>query len=143
MSFGQLVQVASSGMSSQMIRLNTIASNLSNAESVAGSEAEAYKARVPVFEQGITPFADVFSDELNATMVGVRVSSVEESREPARQEYQPNHPLADSKGMVYLSNVSMIREMTDMISASRSYQANLEVINTGKQLALDTLRMGQ
>ena len=143
MSFERLFSVASSGMSAQLLRLNTTASNLSNAETVSSSEKEAFRSLHPIFEEGEQSFADAFGDALSTASVGVRVLSIVEGKEPVRTEYQPQHPLADEKGMVYLSNVSVVKEMADMVSGSRAYQANIELMNTGKKLALETLRMGQ
>ena len=121
-------------MMAQSTRLNTVASNLANAESVAGSDAEAYKARRPVFQ--------TILDE-NQNVRGVQVKAITRENTPAQKLYEPGNPLADKEGYIYKSNVNPIEEMTDMISASRSYQNNIEVMNTVKQLMLNTLRLGQ
>jgi flagellar basal-body rod protein FlgC len=143
MAFEQLFSVAGSGMSAQLVRLNTTASNLSNAETVSGSPSTAFRSRHPIFAQGQASFADAFDSVLNQAAVGVRVESIAQGKVPVRGEYRPAHPLADDNGMVYLSNVNVIQEMADMVSSSRSYEANIAVLNTGKQLFLDTLQMGQ
>lgn len=124
-------------MSAQTVRLNTVASNMANAEVISGTEQEAYHARQPVFSAVL--------DALHGggASVPVQVSGVVESNAPVNREYSPQHPKADKDGYVYLSNVNMIEEMANMISASRSYQSNVEVANTSKQLLLDTLRIGQ
>lgn len=134
MSSFKIFDIAATGMMAQSTRLNTVASNLANAESVAGSEKEAYKARRPVFQ--------TILDESN-NVGGVQVKGITQENTPAQKLYDPGNPLADSKGYIYKSNVNPIEEMTDMISASRSYQNNIEVMNTIKQLMLNTLRLGQ
>ena len=133
----RIFDVAGSGMSAQTVRLNTVASNMANAEVVSGTEQEAYRARQPVFSAVLNAIHG------NESSVPVAVSGVVESNAPVNREYSPQHPKADKDGYVYLSNVNMIEEMANMISASRSYQSNAEVANTSKQLLLDTLRMGQ
>jgi flagellar basal-body rod protein FlgC len=133
----RIFDVAGSGMSAQTVRLNTVASNMANAEVVSGSPETAYHARQPVF----AAIMDAMSGD--NTSVPVKVSGVVESQAPINREYSPQHPQADADGYVYLSNVNMIEEMANMISASRSYQSNVEVANTSKQLLLETLRLGQ
>lgn len=136
MSLFKVFDVAGSALSAQSVRLNTVASNLANAETVSSTAEGTYKARHPVFK---TTF-DALTD---SNSVGVRVEQVLQSDAPARQQYQPAHPLADENGYVYLPNVNGIEEMTNMISASRSYQSNIEVMNTSKQLLIRTLSLGQ
>lgn len=126
-------QTAGSALNAQSVRLNTIASNLANATVTAGTPEEAYRAKVPVF-----------AAELNAQGVTqVQVREVAESQAEPLKRYQPNHPQADGEGYVYLPNVNSVEQMADMISASRSYQSNLEVMNTTKELMLQTLQMGR
>jgi flagellar basal-body rod protein FlgC len=136
MSLFNIFEIAGSGMSAQMIRLNTTASNIANAESVSSSTESTYRARQPVF-------STVFHEQLGAMSAGVKVDDIVESAAPLRQEYNPNHPMANKDGYIYLPNVNVIEEMANMISASRSYQTNVEVINTSKQLMTRTLRLGQ
>lgn len=133
MSLLKIFDISGSAMSAQSLRLNTTASNLANINSVAGSAEEAYKARQPVFQT-------VFHDTVNA---GVRMSSVVESQAPAKAQYQPDHPLADEEGYVYAPNVDQVEEMVNMISASRSYQTNVEVMKTSKEMILRTLSLGK
>lgn len=136
MSLFRVFDVAGSALSAQSVRLNTIASNIANAETISSTAEGTYKARHPVFR---TTF-----DAINSgNTVGVRVDQILESQAPPRQQYQPSHPLADEKGYIYLPNVNAIEEMTDMISASRTYQSNIEVMNTSKQLLIRTLSLGQ
>jgi flagellar basal-body rod protein FlgC len=129
--------VSGSSMSAQSVRLNTVASNLANTDTVSGNEKDVYLSRQPVFA--------AVMDALNSNQasVPVRVAGVVESQAPARQEYQPDHPMANAQGYVFKSNVNTIEEMTNMMAASRSYQNNVEVFNTAKQLLLKTLNMGR
>ena len=129
--------VSGSSMSAQSVRLNTVASNLANTDTVSGNEKDVYLSRQPVFA--------AVMDALNSNQasVPVRVAGVVESQAPARQEYQPDHPMANDQGYVFKSNVNTIEEMTNMMAASRSYQNNVEVFNTAKQLLLKTLNMGR
>lgn len=135
MSLFGIFDIAGSAMSAQTVRLNTTASNLANADNLSGSEAEAYRARHPVFS--------TFRDALDSSTAGVKVDGIVESQAPVQREYQPDNPLADTEGYVYRSNVDVVAEMADMISASRSYQNNVEVVNTSKQMLLNVLRLGQ
>ena len=137
MSLFNVFDIAGSAMSAESVRLNVTSSNLANAQSVGGSEAETYHARHPVFS------AVMQSLRGDAASVGVRVDGIVESQTPMQQRYQPHHPLANEEGYVFLPNVNIVDEMANMISASRSYQSNVEVLNTSKQLMLATLRMGQ
>lgn len=138
MSLFNVFNIAGSAMNAQSLRLNTTASNLANAESVAGSEAEAYRARQPVFAAALKA-----SQAAGQAGVGVRVTDVVESEAPVQALYQPEHPMADGNGYVYRSNVNSVEEMTNMISASRTFQNNVEVMNTSRELLLQTLRLGQ
>lgn len=139
MSFFKIFDVAGSALNAQTVRLNTMASNLANAETASSTAEGAYHARHPVFASVMAATGDVS----NPRSIGVRVAGVVESQADVRMEYRPDHPLADDKGYVYLSNVNTMEEMADMISSSRSYQTNVEVINTAKQLMLRTLDLGK
>ncbi len=143
MAFMQVFDIAASGMSAQAIRLNTITSNLSNASSVAKDQASAYRAREPVFVPSKKTFGASFDEALAASAQGVEVAAIVESAAPLRQEYRPDHPFANDQGYVTLSNVNPIEEMANMVSASRAYQTNVQVMDTGKQMILSTLRLGQ
>ncbi|MFP5505423.1 MAG: flagellar basal body rod protein FlgC [Gammaproteobacteria bacterium] len=137
MSLFKVFDIAGSAMSAQSVRLNTTASNLANAESVGSTEAEAYRARHPVFAAMLKAMHG------DSDSVGVRVLGVVESQAPVEQRYAPDHPMANPEGYIYQSNVNAVDEMVNMISASRSYQNNVEVLNTSKQMLLATLRLGQ
>ncbi|MEK7322161.1 MAG: flagellar basal body rod protein FlgC [Pseudomonadota bacterium] len=138
MSLFKIFDVAGSAMSAQTVRLNVVASNLANADNVSGTEQGAYKAKHPVFKTLLDSAHN--GDKSSA---GVAVSGIVESTEPAQKRYMPQHPLADTEGYVYLPNINPIEEMVNMISASRSYQSNVEVMNTSKELLLRTLGLGQ
>lgn len=149
MSLYNIFNVAGSSMSAQSVRLNTVASNLANADVVSGTEKDAYKSRQPIFSSVMNSIAmnsmnngDIGNGS-NTSSVSVRVSGIVESQAEARQEYQPHHPLANEEGYIYKSNVNAIEEMANMMAASRSYQNNVEVFNTSKQLLLKTLNIGR
>jgi flagellar basal-body rod protein FlgC len=132
-----IFDIAGSGMSAQSVRLNTTASNLANADSVSGDPNAVYKARHPVFK---TVQATVGAEQAQAA---VQVAGITQSTAAPQARYEPGNPLANSEGYVYSSNVNVVEEMVDMISASRSYQNNVEVMNTSKELMLATLKLGQ
>lgn len=138
MSLFNIFDVASSGLRAQNVRLNLTASNLANVNTVVGSKAEAYRSRHPVFS------AVLDSIGTNRSGIGgVETTDVVESRAEPDARYFPGHPLADDNGYVYSSNVSAVDEMTDMISASRSYQLNVELMTASKKLVEKTLTLGQ
>jgi len=134
MSMLNIFNVAGSAVSAQSQRLNVVASNLANADTVAGPDGQAYKARQVTFQTQLM-------GEVGAA--GVTVSTVSEDQSPGRRVHDPKHPSADAEGYVTYSNVNAVEEMVNMISASRSYQNNVEVMNTAKTLLLKTLQMGQ
>lgn len=134
MSMFNVFTIAGSALHAQQARLNATASNLANADSVAGPDGQPYRAKQVVFTA--TPVA-------GAGGVGVQVSQVVESAEPGRMTYDPSNPAANEKGYVEMSNVNVVEEMTNMISASRAYQTNAEVMNTAKTLLQRTLAIGQ
>jgi flagellar basal-body rod protein FlgC len=140
MSSFKAFDIAGSGMSAQSVRLNTTASNLANAESVSGDANSVYKPRHPIFEAVRQQLGAAQAENGNAA---VRVRGIYESQAPAAARYEPGNPLADANGYVYAPAVNVVEEMVNMISASRSYQNNVEVMNTSKDLLLATLRLGQ
>jgi flagellar basal-body rod protein FlgC len=134
MSLFKVFNVSGSAVSAQSQRLNVVSSNLANAESVAGSDGKPYKARQVLFQ---TQMMDA-----EQSSAGVRVASiVEDSTEP-RKLHEPSHPLADENGYVTMTNVNVVEEMVNMISASRSYQSNVDVMNTAKNMLQKTLQLG-
>ena len=141
MSSFKAFDIAGSGMAAQSVRLNTTASNLANADSVSGDAATVYKARHPIFQAVKATLASQGAGEQGGP--AVRVTGIYESTAPASARYEPGNPLSDAKGYVYAPAVNVVEEMVNMISASRSYQNNVEVMNTSKELLLATLRLGQ
>ncbi|MDO3385084.1 flagellar basal body rod protein FlgC [Gilvimarinus sp. SDUM040013] len=148
MGLNTIFDVAGSGMNAQSLRLNTTASNLANAQSASSSAGDVYRSRQPVF-------AAVAKDMMNGgafsaidgadrdASAGVTVLGVVESDAPYEQRYEPEHPLANEEGYVFYPNVNVVEEMTNMISASRSFQVNVEVMNAAKQMAQRVLTLGQ
>jgi len=134
MSMFSIFSVSGSAVSAQSQRLNVVASNLANVDAVAGPDGQAYKARQVVFET--VPMGA-------EAAAGVKVNGITESNVPFKRIHNPDHPSADAEGYVNYSNVNPVEEMVNMISASRSYQNNIEVMNTAKSLLLKTLQMGQ
>jgi flagellar basal-body rod protein FlgC len=136
MSLYNIFEISGSAMSAQTVRLNTTASNIANADSVASSDGEVYKARHPVF-------STIMNQLGNTQSGGVRVAGIVESQAEAIARYQPENPMADDEGYVYAPNISLVEEMANMISASRSYQSNVQVANMTKSLLTKTLTLGQ
>ncbi|MED5607259.1 MULTISPECIES: flagellar basal body rod protein FlgC [Pseudomonas] len=146
MSLASVFNIAGSGMSAQTTRLNTTASNIANAESVSSSIDQTYRARHPVFsamfQQAQNGQGSLFQDTDQAG-TGVQVLGVVEDQSPLVPRYEPNHPAADANGYVYYPNVNVVEEMADMMSASRSFQSNAEMMNTAKQMMQKVLTLGQ
>jgi flagellar basal-body rod protein FlgC len=133
MSLFNIFNVSGSAMSAQAQRLNTTASNLANADSATSASGEAYRAKQVVFE----------AVPVGGGSTSVKVREVVDDPSPMKQVYQPNHPLADDKGYVTMPNVNVVDEMVNMLSASRSYQTNVETMNAAKTMLLKTLTIGQ
>ncbi|MFK7815384.1 MAG: flagellar basal body rod protein FlgC [Gammaproteobacteria bacterium] len=140
MSLFNIFDISASGLSAQNTRLNTVASNLANAESISSTPEDAYRSRQPVF-------AAELQGQLNgpnaSASAGLRTVGIVESQAENVAQYQPGNPLANEEGYIYLSNVNVMEEMTNMMSAKSSYQSNIEVLNTSKELLLQTLRLGR
>ncbi|MGJ9417747.1 flagellar basal body rod protein FlgC [Massilia sp. CMS3.1] len=133
MSFKDISSIAGSAMTAQSVRLNTIASNLANADTAASSEADAYRARKPVF-------AAVMDNDAGGR---VQVLDVVQSADPVRKVYEPGNPLANAEGMVVYSNVNSVAEMADMMSASRAFETNVEVLGRIKSMQQSLLKLGE
>ena len=140
MSMFQIFNVSGSAVSAQSQRLNVVASNLANVDTVAGPDGQAYKARQVTFQ---TEMMGQLGQAGAAASAGVKVSTISEDQTPGRKVHDPKHPQADAEGYVTYSNVNAVEEMVNMISASRSYQNTVEVMNTAKTLLMKTLQMGQ
>jgi len=129
----KIFNISGSAISAQSQRLNVVASNMANAESLAGPDGQTYKSRQVVFQ----------TEPTKDGAAGVKVSSIIEDSAPAKRVYEPGHPMADGEGFITQSNVNVVEEMVNMMSASRSYQNNIEVMNTARQLLQKTLQLGQ
>lgn len=143
-----IFDIAGQGMTAQSVRLNTVASNLANAQSAASSVNQVYRARHPLFaavQKDAMDAAAGWSDapETGEEGMGVQVLGVVESQAPLERRYEPGHPLADQDGYVLYPNVNVVEEMADMISASRSFQINVEVLQSAKTMAQRLLALGQ
>ncbi|NLJ92728.1 MAG: flagellar basal body rod protein FlgC [Aeromonadales bacterium] len=138
MSLFKVFDISGSAMNAQSVRLNTTASNLANADSVTSSVNETYRARKPVFEADMQ---QALSNRQES--VKVKVAGIVETDKPLLKEYHPDHPMADQDGFIYKPNVNVVEEMTDMLSASRSYQTNVQVADAAKQMLQQTLRLGK
>ncbi len=147
MSMLRILDVAGSAVSAQSQRLNVVASNLANADTVAGPDGSAYKARQVVFQTTMlgasAGFGGAGIGSTNEANAGVRVSTITEDNSAGRRVHDPKHPSADADGYVTFSNVNPVEEMVNMMSASRSYQNNIEVMGTARSLLLKTLQIGQ
>ena len=138
MSLFNIFNVSGSGMSAQSVRLNTTASNIANADSVSSSVDKTYRARHPIFEAEMLK-----ANSQQNSSPGVNVKGIVESDKPLIKEYSPDHPMADGDGFIYKPNINVMEEMADMISASRSYQMNVQVADATKSMLQQTLRMGK
>jgi flagellar basal-body rod protein FlgC len=134
MSLFKIFNVAGSAMSAQSQRLNVVASNIANADSSTSATGQTYRAKQVIFSA--VPSA-------SAESTGVKVQQVIEDQSPLKQVYDPKNPKADENGYITMPNVNMVEEMVNMISASRSYQTNVETMNTAKNMLLKTLTIGQ
>lgn len=137
MSLFKIFDLSGSALSAQSVRLNTVASNMANADVASSSPTDVYRARHPVFSAVMQQAVG------GREAAGVRIDGIVESTAPPRAEYMPSHPLANEEGYVFFPAINAVEEMADMISASRSYQSNVEVMNTVKQLMLRTLQLGR
>jgi flagellar basal-body rod protein FlgC len=142
MSLMKIFDTAGSGMAAQSLRLNTVASNLANADSVSNNPDSAYRAKELLFAPMQDAQEGSMTQDADDGTNGVRMLGVTESQQPVETHYEPGNPMADANGTVYGSNVNPIDELVNMISASRSYQNNVEVMNSAKQLALKTIELG-
>jgi len=138
MSLFNVFDISGTGMSAQSVRLNTTASNIANADSVSSSIDQTYRARHPVFAAEMQKAAAGQEEA-----VGVEVLGIVESNKPLNVEYSPGHPMADKDGYIYKPNVNVVEEMTNMISASRSYQTNVQLAESAKNMLNKTLMLGQ
>lgn len=130
-----IFDIAGSALSAQSLRMNTLASNMANADSISGDPATVYRAREPVFS--------TFSVGADASLLGVQAKTIETSTAAPIKRFEPGNPLADKEGYVYAPSIDPVAQMVNLISASRGYQAGVEMITTAKELAVATLAMGR
>jgi flagellar basal-body rod protein FlgC len=131
-----ILDISATGLHAQTVRLNTIASNMANVDSVSSNKEDTYRSKQPVFQT-------ILNGAKNEPTGGVRIKEIVESQEPLKMEYSPNHPMANGEGYIFRPNVNIVEEMANMMSASRSYETNIEVMNTSKQLLLRTIQLGK
>jgi flagellar basal-body rod protein FlgC len=148
MSLGNIFDIAGSGMTAQSLRLNTTASNIANAETASSSTDTTYRARKPVFsaiqQSMLNPDTrDAGFQSSDGPGAGVRVEGVVESDAELQMRYEPNHPAANEDGYVFYPNVNVVEEMADMMSSSRSFQMNVDIMNTAKSMMQRILTLGQ
>jgi flagellar basal-body rod protein FlgC len=139
MSAFNIFDISGSGMTAQSLRMNTTASNIANANSVSSSVDQTYRGRHPVFAAELSEAKRQQGD----ASVGVKVLGIVESDAPLNVEYAPNHPLADENGYIYKPNINIMEEMANMMSASQSYETNVQTAEAAKQMVMRTLRLGQ
>lgn len=136
MSMFPTLDISATGMHVQTVRLNTIASNMANVDSISSNKDETYRSKQPVFQT-------IMDEETGLPEGGVRVYDIVESEAPLKMEYNPNHPMANEEGYIFRPNVNVVEEMANMLDASRNYETNIEVMNTSKQLLLRTIQLGK
>lgn len=136
MSMFNILDISASAMHAQTVRLNTVASNMANVDSISSNAEDTYRAKQPVFQT-------ILEGNKSEPSGGVRVKEIVESQEPLKMEFSPNHPMANAEGYIFRPNVNVVEEMANMMSASRSYETNIEVMNTSKQLLLRTIQLGK
>jgi flagellar basal-body rod protein FlgC len=145
MDFFSSMRVSASGLEAQMKRMNTISSNIANAETTETPEGGPYKRKDPVF-QAVTDresFGEILQNEMDEQVQGVQVVQIEEDKTPPRLVYNPQHPSADENGLVAMPNVNTVEEMANMINAQRSYEANVTAVNAAKAMAVKALEIGR
>ncbi|WP_127470434.1 flagellar basal body rod protein FlgC [Thiomicrorhabdus aquaedulcis] len=136
MSMFNILDISATGLHAQTVRLNTIASNMANVDSVSSNKEDTYRSKQPIFQT-------ILNGAKNEPTGGVRIKEIVENQEPLKMEYSPNHPMANGDGYIFKPNVNIVEEMANMMSASRSYETNIEVMNTSKQLLLRTIQLGK
>jgi flagellar basal-body rod protein FlgC len=131
-----ILDISASAMHAQTVRLNTVASNMANVDSISSNAEDTYRSKQPVFQT-------ILEGNKSEPRGGVRVKEIVESQAPLKMEFSPNHPMANAEGYIFRPNVNVVEEMANMMSASRSYETNIEVMNTSKQLLLRTIQLGK
>ncbi|WP_027084297.1 flagellar basal body rod protein FlgC [Cohnella panacarvi] len=140
--------ISASALTANRLRMDVISSNIANAETTRAGSVDGqfvpYRRKMVVVEPSQTPFKDLLNAQLNGSSAqGVRVTKIQEDQTPFKQVYNPSHPDADASGMVYMPNVDIAKEMVDLISASRSYEANVTALNASKAMFTKSLEIGR
>jgi flagellar basal-body rod protein FlgC len=145
MDFFSSMRVSATGLDAQMKRMNTISSNIANAETTRSPEGGAYKRKDPIFaaQTDRESFGEILKNELDENVQGVQVTEIHEDERPPRLVYNPSHPDANAQGYVAMPNVNTVEEMANMISAQRSYEANVSAMNSAKAMAAKALEIGR
>jgi len=145
MDFFTSMRISASGMTAQQTRMNTVSSNLANAETTETEEGGAYRRRDPIFTATADreTFGEILTNEMDSHAQGVLVTEIEEDKKPPRMVYNPKHPHANKEGYVAMPNVNSVEEMANMITASRSYEANVTALNAAKSMAIKALEIGK
>jgi flagellar basal-body rod protein FlgC len=143
MDFGKVLDISASGLNAQRIRMNVIAGNLANAQSTRTPEGGPYQRKDVVFTASPAPFGAMFESALEASNTGVEVTGIIEDQRPFKRVFDPQHPDADGEGYVEFPNVNLLEEMVNMMSASRSYEANVTAINATKAMIAKALEIGR
>jgi flagellar basal-body rod protein FlgC len=145
MDFFSAMRVSASGLEAQTRRMNTISSNIANAETTQTEEGGPYKRKDPVFTATTDKesFGEILNNQLDQTVQGVMVDDIHEDTAPPRMVYNPSHPDANDEGYVAMPNVNTVEEMANMISAQRSYEANVTAMNAAKAMAMKALEIGK
>lgn len=137
------MRISASGLSAERLRIDTIASNIANSQSTRGKNGEPYRRKVAVFQENLTKEINNKTGEKEEVLKGVKAIGVEEDKSEFRRVYEPNHPDANQDGYVLMPNVNMLNEMADMIAATRSYEANVDAINSSKGMFMKALEIGR
>ncbi len=145
MDFFSSMRVSASGLEAQMRRMNTISSNIANAETTRTEEGGPYKRKDAIFEANADKetFGEILTNKMDENVQGVLVSDIQQDETPPRLVYNPNHPDANAEGYVAMPNVNTVEEMANMISAQRSYEANITALNAAKEMAAKALEIGR
>ncbi len=136
-------KIASSALQAQRIRLDTISSNIANVDTTSTPEGGPYKKKSVYFQTAPIPFADHLHNSMEKGISGVKVAKILEDNSPPQRVYNPSHPDADKDGYVEMPNVNVLKEMTDMMSTTRSYEANTTIVKSAKRMALKALEIGR
>jgi flagellar basal-body rod protein FlgC len=137
------LRISSSGLSAERLRMDTVASNIANAETTKTADGGAYRRKIVSFEENVDRALNKVNGQYEDKLLGVRAAKISEDQSPTKRVYDPSHPHADGDGYVEMPNVNILNEMVDLIAASRAFEANVTVMNAGKQMAMKALEIGR